>query len=92
MIPGLILIGAAIIIVALSLGKPMSDFHLFAALNVLGLGAVCCTVAWWGHSIRGAVRDFHASTTRETAIAPPPATRASDWKPRATVPTPGNLG
>lgn len=57
MIAGLVLIGIGGLIATMWAMSPSTDFHLFAGLNLIGLGAICCTLAHYLGEIQVLLRE-----------------------------------
>lgn len=78
--------GVLLILIGLFIAAPVTlgsgtDFHLFAALNIIGLGAICCTIAHYLKPILDELRSQHRPAPRTTSPTPDKVTRPrqSDW-------------
>lgn len=70
MIFGILLILVGGFVLASAVTGAATDFHLFAALNIIGLGAICCTVAHHLSAIRNELKARSHETAKEQARAP----------------------
>lgn len=57
MIAGIVLMALGGLVATLWIMSPSTDFHLFAALNLMVLGAICCTLAHYLGEIQTLLRD-----------------------------------
>lgn len=82
MIFGILLILLGGMIAAPAATGAATDFHLFAALNVMGLGAICCTAAYYLRDIRDHLRrQTKAAQQQEKRAAPTqPVAAPSKWE------------
>lgn len=70
MIFGILLILVGCLIAAPAASGAATDFHLFAALNIIGLGAICCTVAHHLSAIRNELKARSHEPAKKQARAP----------------------